>query len=98
MDLWSPFSVTEMIWLAVDQMHAPLLLDYQKECGVEQETTTCPFSICPTLSSSRVCFQAAQRLVRYLLAITVCFCKAMSFLRLESSQELVTGGDDSADF
>lgn len=31
-------------------------------------------------------------------AIIVCFCKAVSFLRLESSQVLVSGSDDSADF
>lgn len=29
--------IIHMIWLAVDQMHFLLPLDYKKECGVEED-------------------------------------------------------------
>lgn len=78
----SPSSITYVIWLTVDQMH-PLLLDYQKKCGVEEDKYMSLQgdvffqSLLPGCSTSGSLFSARHW----------CFCKAVSFLRLGSSQK-----------
>jgi hypothetical protein len=54
-DPWNPSFFMHTVWLAEDQIHFILPLDYQKECGAEGDRYTTPhahFTLIPSLPSN----------------------------------------------